>query len=332
LVGGRARLTTLAKRVVAPGGARLVALPIFGENAMTARPTCSRSRSGSIVTRILLAGSAALTLIAVPAGLSLDDGKLGLAWQAALAKNDGGGQGNGGGNGGGRGGDHGSGQAHGRGHGQGGGVGADTKTYDSVDELMGKVGNGHAFGRGGHDARMDEAKGRYRDALEPPGRTRTQVPAGFTKQHGPDLDRGVAYGLARDETQALIERGWKGPKTQDGFKNHGQRTRTMVKIAKQLGYSARVGAMQANFGTPYENGIADLQDQLAEARAAGNQAEVERLEAELDAAIAAAKPGNGPDDSWATADLDVNDDGTVDARDLEALDDQEATPANEPAS
>ena len=106
-----------------------------------------------------------------------------------------------------------------------------------------------------------------------------------------------APGLAPDETQALIERGWKGPKTQDGFKNHGQRTRTMVELAKQLGYNARVGAMQANFGTPYENGIADLQDQLAEARASGNQAEVERLEAELDTAIAAAKPGKGPDDS-----------------------------------
>jgi hypothetical protein len=301
---------------------------------MTARPACSNSRSGSTVTRLLLAGSAALTLIAVPAGLSMDDGHLGVAWQAALAKNDGGGPGNGGGNGGGQGGGigGGSGQAHGRGHGQGGGAGADTKSYDSVDEFMGKVGRGHAFGRGSHDARVDEAKSRYRDALEPPGRTRTQVPAGFTKQHGPDLDRGVAYGLAPDETQALIERGWKGPKTQDGFKNHGQRTRTMVELAKQLGYSARVGAMQANFGTPYENGIADLQDQLAEARASGNQAEVERLEAELDTAIAAAKPGKGPDDSWATADLDVNDDGIVDGRDLEALDDQEATPANEPAS
>jgi hypothetical protein len=74
----------------------------------------------------------------------------------------------------------------------------------------------------------------------------------------------------------------------------------MVELAKRLGYSLRVGAMQANFGTPYENGIADLQDQLAEARAAGNQAEVECLEAKLDAAITAAKPGKGPDDSWAT--------------------------------
>jgi hypothetical protein len=157
------------------------------------------------------------------------------------------------------------------------------------------------------------------------------VPAGFTKGHDRELDRGAAARLAPEETQKLIERGWKGPKTQTGFKNHGQCTRTMVELAKRLGYSPRIGAMQANFGTPYENGIADLQDQLAEARAAGNQAEVDRLEAKLDAAIAAAKPGKGPDDSWATTDLDVNNDRTVDARDLEALDHQETTP-DEPAS
>jgi hypothetical protein len=292
---------------------------------MTARPACSRSRPGSPIARLLLAGSAALTLIAAPAGLSIDDGHPGLAWQAALAKNDGGGQGNGGDRG------NGHGAGHGRGHGSGhGGSGPDTTTFESVDEFTDTMRNGNGFGRGRHDARMDEAKGRYRDALEPGGRTRNQIPAGFTKQHGPDLDRGAAYGLAPDETQALIERGWKGPKTQDGFKNHGQRTRTMVELAKRLGYSPRVGAMQANFGTPYQNGIADLQDQLAEARAAGDQAEVERLEAKLEAAIAAAKPGKGPDDSWASADLDVNDDRTVDARDLDALD--QAPPANEPAS
>ena len=300
---------------------------------MTARPTCSRSRSGSIVACILLAGSAALTLIAVPAGLSLDDGKLELAWQAALAKNDGGGQGNGGGhgggNGGGRSGSHGSGQAQGRGHGHGG-AGPDTATFDSLDQFRDAVRNGNDFGHGRHDARMDQAKGRYRDALEPPGRTRAQVPAGFTKQHGPDRERAAAYGLTPDETRALIGRGWKGPNSQGGFKNHGERTRTLVELARRLGYSPRVGAMQANFGTPFENGIADLQDRLAAARAAGDQAAVERLEAKLEAAIAAAKPGKGPDDAWATADLDVNDDGAVDGRDLDALD--QAAPSNQPAS
>jgi hypothetical protein len=298
---------------------------------MTARPVCSRSRSGSPLARLLMAGSAALALIATPAGLSIDDSHFGLAWQAALAKNDGGGKGNGGGNGRGNGGGHGAGKAHGRGHGSDhGGLGPDTGTFESVDEFRDTVRNGNALGHGRHDARMDEAKGRYRDALEPPGRTRDKIPAGFTKQHGPDLDRGPAYGLAPDETKALIERGWKGPKRQEAVKNHGQRTRTMVELAKRLGYSPRVGAMQANFGTPFENGIADLQDQLAEARAAGDQAEVERLEAKLEATIAAAKPGKGPDDSWASADLDVNDDGTVDARDLDALD--QAPPENEPAS
>ena len=43
-------------------------------------------------------------------------------------------------------------------------------------------------------------------------------------------------------------------------------------------------------------------------------------EEELDAAVAAAKPGNGANHDWARADLDVNEDGTVDQRDLEALD------------
>jgi hypothetical protein len=89
----------------------------------------------------------------------------------------------------------------------------------------------------------------------------------------------------------------------------------MVELSKQLGYGARVGAMQANFGTPQENGIAELQAELA---AASDPTEVERLEAELAAAIRDAKPGNGPDDSWATYDLDVNDDQVVDQRDLEA--------------
>jgi hypothetical protein len=146
---------------------------------MTARPARPRFRSGSAMVRLLLAGSAAVTLIAAPAGLSVYDGQPGLAWQAALA--NGGGQGNGGGHGGGNGGGHGggnggghggghgqgAGQANGRGHGSGngGGVGPDTKTYDSMDQFMGEVGNGHAFGRGRHDASTDEAKGRYRDAL-----------------------------------------------------------------------------------------------------------------------------------------------------------------------
>jgi hypothetical protein len=228
-----------------------------------------RLESSSKLIKLLLLGGVATALIAVPA--AIDGGHPGIAWQTALAKNDGGngaGCGNGGGHGKGQGGEHGRGGGSGKGNGLGHGYGhggansPNTATYGSFGELMGKVRNAKA-----RDERTTEAKG-HRDG---------------------------------------------------GFKNHGERTRTMVELAKRLGYGARVGAHQANFGTPFENGIADLQAQLAEAEAAGNQAEVERLENELAQAIENAKPGNGPDDSWATADLDVNDDGVVDKRDLDAL-------------
>ena len=129
----------------------------------------------------------------------------------------------------------------------------------------------------------------------------------------------------------------QGPKTRDERMEAKGRSDGGFKImASALGpwssspsgsATARVGAHQANFGTPFENGIADLQAQLAAAKAAGNQAEVERLEHELAQAIENAKPGKGPDD-WATADLDVNDDGVVDKRDLDALDELQVRPAS----
>jgi hypothetical protein len=244
-----------------------------------------RLESSSKLIRLLLLGGVATALIAVPA--AVDDSHPGIAWQTALAKNDGG-QGGGGGNGGGQG--NGQGGEHGRGGGQGNGVGhgyghrsgpnsPDTATYGSFGEFLGKAQNRQS------------------------PKTRDEH---MTKASDPSAG---------------------------GFKNHGERTRTMVELAKRLGYGARVGAHQANFGTPFENGIADLQAQLAAAEAAGNQAEVERLEKELAQAIENAKPGKGPDDSWATADLDVNDDGVVDKRDLDALDELQVRPAssNEPA-
>jgi hypothetical protein len=242
-----------------------------------------RLEPASKLIRLLLLGGVATALIAVPA--AVDGSHPGIAWQSALAKNDGGqGGGNGGGNG--QGGEHGRGGGHGKGNGLGQGYGhrtgpnsPDTATYGSFGELFGKAQN-----RQGPKTRDEH----------------------MTKASGPSAG---------------------------GFKNHGERTRTMVELAKRLGYGARVGAHQAKFGTPFENGIADLQAQLAAAEAAGNQAEVERLEKELAQAIENAKPGKGPDDSWATADLDVNDDGVVDKRDLDALDELQVRPAssNEPA-
>ena len=60
----------------------------------------------------------------------------------------------------------------------------------------------------------------------------------------------MAHRFSAAETKALIERGWRAPTLADGFKNHGERVQTMVELAKRLGYGAKVGALQANFGTP----------------------------------------------------------------------------------
>jgi hypothetical protein len=240
--------------------------------------TVVRLESSSKLIGLLLLGGVATALIAVPA--AIDGSHPGIAWQTALAKNDGA-QGGGGGNGGGHG------QGQGVGHGRGGGAGKAN-------------GVGHGYGHRGVNS--------------------------------PDT---ATYGSFGEFMGKVQNRQGQGPKTRsDGdFKNHGERTRTMVELAKRLGYGARVGAHQANFGTPFENGIADLQAQLAAAEAAGNQAEVERLENQLAQAIENAKPGKGPDDSWTTADLDVNDDGVVDKGDLDALDQLQVRPASsdEPA-
>ena len=45
--------------------------------------------------------------------------------------------------------------------------------------------------------------------------------------------------------------------------NHGQKVSTYAKIAKSLGLKANVGTHLANFGTPDETGIADLQNEIS---------------------------------------------------------------------
>lgn len=269
-------------------------------------------RQNSCLHRALLTSAVALALVALPVGMSADGPFL--DGQSALAKNDG--KGNAGGNGKGRGnGKGGRGVGHGldgdddlhhRGHGQGA---QGVNGPHDLNEFLDGVRSGKAFGLERRDEQVAAAKERYREALGTPGQG-----LGQAKQA-----RTVAYGFSFEETTALIERGWKGPAAHAGFRNHGERTRTMVELAKQLGYGARVGALQANFGTPFENGIAELQAELAAAEEAGDEAEAERLRGELAAAIDQAKPGAGPDDGWATVDLDFNDDQVVDRRDLEAL-------------
>lgn len=275
--------------------------------------------------RLLLTSALAIVLSALP--VSMNSETPALDWRSALARGGpgGGGPGGGGPGGGGPGGPGANPGAHGRdianqarglhgpehpgsdARGHAGGVGG----YRDVTELLDSVRSGRAFGLERRDERVAMARERYGQALGNRG-----------KNAGLDADQigAIAHQFAPEEARALIGRGWKGPATRDdGFGNHGERVRTMVELAKRLGYGAHVGALQANFGTPYENDIAALQEQLAEAEAAGDAAEVARLEAELAEAIANAKPGVGPDDSWATADLDVNDDGVVDQQDLEAL-------------
>jgi len=305
---------------------------------MTRRSSRGLARPRARLDQLLLTSAVALVLTALPLGLSTDGPSL--SWHAAIAKDGGGGNGQGGGGGNGQGGGHGG--DHGRdaserggpdrgpgsrGHayehdiGRGGPAGG-ANGYHDVSEFVDSVRSGKAVGLEHRDERIDQARGRYGAALEKANRDKH---GGYGLNSGDEIGP-VAHRFSPEETKALMERGWKGPAARTaGFRNHGERVRTMVELSKRLGYGARVGALQANFGTPYENNIAALQAELADAQAAGDQAEAERLEAELAEAIENAKPGMGPDDSWATADLDVNDDGVVDEGDLEALEQSEAS-------
>jgi hypothetical protein len=269
----------------------------------------------------LLLRASTLAIAAVLAGMPVTVGSdgAGPVWKAALAEKGG----NGGGGNGGGGGNHGGNQGNGHAYGHdknGGGQGRNGEAeYNSFGDWVDDMRGGKAFGHARRDEHVEQAKGRYQEAL---GKARGDQSA--------DLDENgeVAHRFSPQETKELIEHGWRARAFDDGFRNHGQRVHTMVELAKQLGYGARVGALQGHFGTPFENGIAELQAELDEARAAAAanpddaeaQQRVEELSAELAAAIAAAKPGKGPDDSWATADLDVNDDGVVDPQDLATLD------------
>lgn len=192
--------------------------------------------------------------------------------------------------------------------------------HRSLSETFEDVRSGRAFGFGQEDRRIERAKDRYGKGLVQKGNRPNR-----DLSTDPDRSR-IAHRFSKTQTDELIGRGWKTDKSVDGFVNHGDRVRTMVALAKALGYDASVGALQANFGTPMENGIAVLQDELAAARAEAETdpdaaLRVQELEAELAAAIENAKPGKETTGDWAIADLDVNDDGVVDRADLAALGD-----------
>ena len=185
--------------------------------------------------------------------------------------------------------------------------------------------HGRAFGLERRD-RLEQARARYAHVLEHRrGQGSSGAGAvGLERRPGP-----LAHRLSPQETRHLMERGWR-PRREPGpgFRNHGERVRTMVELSKRLGHGAQVGALQASFGTPQETGIPALAAELAMARAELDAnpedpeaaAWVDQLEMELAVAIDRARPGSDADRSWASANLDVNDDGVVDGRDLAALD------------
>jgi hypothetical protein len=219
--------------------------------------------------------------------------------------------GNGGDKGAGNGGDRGGGRDHDRGD-RGG----------SDDR-----GQGHGGAEPGRD-RQDA----HRDARSAFADARHRYDAALGRKESAEVDGAASRGrreaaavLDPAQSGALVERGWTAGIAPTGtFRNHGQRVSTMVALAKELGYPASVGALQGNFGTPFENGLAGTAADLEAARAAAAaspgdaalQAEVARLEAELAAATADLPEGSAA--GWAVLDLDVTDDGTVDAADLAA--------------
>ena len=86
--------------------------------------------------------------------------------------------------------------------------------------------------------------------------------------HGRAGDAPAACRLPPQETVRPIERSWHpGRLTGPAFRSHAERARNMVQPARRLGHGAHVGALQANFGTPYATGAAGLEADLADARA-----------------------------------------------------------------
>ena len=73
----------------------------------------------------------------------------------------------------------------------------------------------------------------------------------------------VSKKLEKNESTSLVQSGWvKEELFAKDFINHGQRVKTYVEIAKALGLPAYVGALQANFGNPYETGIDNLNKKI----------------------------------------------------------------------
>jgi len=223
----------------------------------------TRHRVAPRLTCLALAAGVAAYVVS-PAPTGTDGGWFAFTPPAEAGRGGGGGgSGGGGGNGGGGGGGNG-----GNGGGSGGG------------------GNGAGAGGGGAGASTGgRADWSAAGSGTPTVSERSRGRGGEKAYLGDYLAEWFGGGNAVPQTQPEAAPAGEPTTTGDGFRNRGEKVRTYTAIARELGYPAEVGALQANFGTPRENGL---------------------------------EPVAGADD-WRNADLDVNGDGTVDKADLAAL-------------
>ena len=153
----------------------------------------------------------------------------------------------------------------------------------------------------------------------------------------------VSKHLENNESLSLTDSGWINKKVfSKDFTNHGQRVKTYVEIAKLKGLPAYVGALQANFGNPYETGIAKFQNKITDLNSQITLLNTQLLNTELTVdkttaiqnqiniltsdvietngllktTIKNIKPGVSVGNGWETANLDINNDGIVNEADL----------------
>jgi hypothetical protein len=172
------------------------------------------------------------------------------------------------------------------------------------------------------DARFDEARRRYAQVLGlavPEGKIDPKQPIGFERR--PDK---TVLTLDAAGVNILLQRHWRGPGiVTDAARQQIRRNRGFVALARALKLDPGVGAAQASFGMPSENGLAELLDAVDAARfeLAGSPASASALSAmhekerELEAALA--RLPKGPAKDWPLADLDLNNDRRIDRKDTE---------------
>ena len=151
---------------------------------------------------------------------------------------------------------------------------------------------------------------RYADVLGGEGGADTGA-VGFQRQVG-----GVVVTFDSAETDALVAAGWQpsAPIAGGDFSSLGERVTTFVAIAEALGLDPVIGAQQANWGTPQENGLSGHASSVSAVRYSRDVArydivELERHREDAEAVLAGMRagitagepaPGDGAEDFTAT--------------------------------